>query len=285
MTNQNENSMRAVALACIAAERLRDARKGRSRRGLGKEIGIPGVVISDIEDASVLPSLEQVRKLQNVLGVTADELYEAAWKFGEIPWLSAIEHVLRGAGQRTTAEISKAIAHSAPNCRPEIVRWRLSRELTRLEGSGILQGSKEGQWSLRTRARSRTSLTEPKGGPRVVHKFRFEHDPERDALFHVDSTPGSREIVLNHDHPLAEQLSRIIDPRSSMTESADDLRRAVENASYVMRTLLISWSEVEEAEKSGSRRDRLREIRQEWGRVARRNVERGGDYDDPRQLP
>lgn len=273
MTENGEAAVRAVALACIGSERIREARQGRSRRALGKKIGIPGVVISDIEDASVLPSQEQVRLLGKELEVDFGDVYEPARGFGEIPWLIAIEQVLKKHGASTTSKISRVLASQLLGCKPGMVQWRLSRELSRLEGSGVLQSSTDGQWSLQGNSGSGKSRNGTSSGPIVEHAFRGVHDPELDAFFHIESAPGCRDIVLNGEHPLAPDLREILDLQISEETPNNELRRALQAASGAVRTLLIAWSELEESEKHGTRRDRLRETRQEWGRVARRVVE------------
>ena len=61
------NAAECVARACVAAESVRDARQGGSRTAIARATGIPRPVLSDIEDASVLPSRQQLAALKHAL--------------------------------------------------------------------------------------------------------------------------------------------------------------------------------------------------------------------------
>ncbi len=272
----------AVALACLGAESVRQARAGGSRRALGKATGIPSSVISDIEDASVLPSVDQIQKLSKHLSGIDAVKYADARKFGMIPWVDAIEGVL-GAGQSMTAsDLARHIASAIPNCEPDAVLWRLARELNRLEGAGIFEKATSGSWTV---AKGTSNDGGQIRGSAITgrwsrHQITERHDPEHEALFYIETIPGANEIVLNRSHPLYGPLRELLDGSGSGL-TAEELRTRLDAAARLMKDLLVAWAEYEDGEKSGARRENVREVRRAWGRAARVMARSERDDDPP----
>ena len=96
-----------------------------------------------------------------------------------------------------------------------------------------------------------------------------EHDnPEADSFFSIDVLPGVTEVVFNTAHPAFDMLISTLSP-SAEHETAEQLRSRLSNASGTLRLLLAAWARYEAEEKAGPRLDRLREVRKDWGRMAR----------------
>lgn len=98
--------------------------------------------------------------------------------------------------------------------------------------------------------------------------FVRQDNPEAQSFFHVDVVPGVTEVVFNTAHPAFNMLIGTLDPAIE-DETADQLRSRIEHASGTVKLLFAAWARYEAEEKSGERRDRLRDVRQDWGRMAR----------------
>lgn len=90
---------------------------------------------------------------------------------------------------------------------------------------------------------------------------------EMDAFFSVEPKPGGvTEIVFNRSHPAYEYLLQTLD--SDTTNATDrDLIGRIENASDTIKMLFAAWARQEIEDMPG--RERLRRMRQDWGRMAR----------------
>lgn len=271
-----------MALACLGAESVREARGGRSRRALAKSTGIQSSVISDIEDASVLPSKQQLAALAACLpGLDAGK-FEEAHRFGHIPWVAAIQDALVTGGAMSAGDIAVRISNAVTGCDPGLIRWRLVRELSRLESAENFTCLASGTWSLATnpgKGPSRDSSVGSSPSRWADHQITDRYDPEHDALFHIESIPGSNEIVLNRSHPYYEPLRDILRSQDTTDLEPQEVQRRLEAAAQMMRGLLVAWAEYEDGEKAGARRERVREARQAWGRAAKR-ASQSGDADD-----
>jgi len=76
-------------------------------------------------------------------------------------------------------------------------------------------------------------------------------------------------------------LISVLDP-STESETAEQLRGRITNASDTLRLLLAAWARYEAEEKAGPRQDRLRAVRQEWGRMAKsflKNMDQSSAYE------
>lgn len=90
---------------------------------------------------------------------------------------------------------------------------------------------------------------------------------EMDAFFGVEQKPGGvTEIVFNREHPAHSLLLKTLD--DSVDEATErDLIERIGNASETIKMLFAAWArqEIEDVPN----RERLRRMRQDWGRMAR----------------
>ena len=94
----------------------------------------------------------------------------------------------------------------------------------------------------------------------------IEAASEMDAFFSVEPKPGVTEIVFNRSHPAYQSLLSTLD--SDTTDATDrDLISRIENASDTLKMLFAAWARQEIEDMPG--RERLRRMRQDWGRMAR----------------
>ena len=267
MTSDKEGARAAVALACVAANAVTDARQGRSRRDLSKRMGLSSRTLAAIEEASVLPSTPQLKVLTDVLGPLPTEHFALAARFGAIPWVEAIAQTISDSGPMTARGLTQHIAAEVLECSENVVGWRLTRALERLEGSGRFQRDSEGLWSSVYPLKSSSGhLRSPARGKRVDLAWTDQRLPDLDAFFHADSSPGIHEVVLNQGHPIYPFLESALDTSDLHDASVESLIDRAEQSAYLLRVLLEAWVNFEDAEKIGTRRDNVREIRQAWGR-------------------
>jgi len=107
--------------------------------------------------------------------------------------------------------------------------------------------------------------------------FVKQEENESHSFFRVAVEPGVTEVVFNAAHPAYDMLISTLDPASD-DELPHQLRERVTDASLALKLLLAAWARFEAEEKHGERRDRLVEIRQDWGRMAKsflQNVQTG----------
>lgn len=98
--------------------------------------------------------------------------------------------------------------------------------------------------------------------------FVQQENAEAPSFFHVDVIPGVTEVVFNTAHPVYRMLISTLDPPVE-DESVGQLRQRIGDASRTLKLLLAAWARYEAEEKAGERQDRLREIRGDWGRMAK----------------
>lgn len=95
-------------------------------------------------------------------------------------------------------------------------------------------------------------------------------DWEGHAFFKVESKPGGiTEIVFNSGHPAYRRLLQVLNPdfREEMSEAV--LLKSVDEASTTLRMLFAAWARLEIEEMSNERRDKLKNMRQDWGQMAK----------------
>jgi hypothetical protein len=90
---------------------------------------------------------------------------------------------------------------------------------------------------------------------------------EADAFFAVELKPGGvTEIVFNRSHPAFKSLLMALD--ADIADATErDLAVRIENASDTLKMLFAAWARLEIEDMPG--RERLRRMRQDWGRMAR----------------
>jgi hypothetical protein len=97
--------------------------------------------------------------------------------------------------------------------------------------------------------------------------FVIKDNPESTSFFHPDFLPGVTEIVFNAKHPAYSLLVKMLDP-DLITDDVDSLKARIYGASDTLKMLLCAWARYEMEEREGARRDKVKEVRQEWGKMA-----------------
>ena len=265
------NPQRAVALACVGADSIREARGTGSLRALGRLTDMPASVIADIEDCSILPSDSQLRELAKQLQSVRIDLFEDARRWAKIPWKEAVSEVVEQQLGLRTDDIAEVLSAASSECGVDFVRWRLKRQLARLESLGALTQSTDGTWTVprmaESPARGRSHISRSPWRSAVVE---VRSDPDQDAFFHLESEPGQCRIVLNRSHPHYSLLHDTLTIHDVDGLDEEQIRNLLAGAVKLVRQLVVAWAEYEDAEKAGVRQDRVREARRTWGRHAKR---------------
>ncbi len=95
-------------------------------------------------------------------------------------------------------------------------------------------------------------------------------EADSQAFFNVDIRSGGiTEIVFNTRHPVYENLVAVLDTDVSEASSSELVTR-IENASDTLKLLLAAWARYEEEDYPA--RDKIRDIRHEWGKMAKNFV-------------
>ncbi len=93
------------------------------------------------------------------------------------------------------------------------------------------------------------------------------HQPNSPAFFDVEFFPDVLQSALNMDHPAYEKLVEVLEG-DARGLSNDDLVARLNRASDAFRLLLYAWARLED-EQPARLRDRIRQVRWDWGTVAR----------------
>jgi len=121
---------------------------------------------------------------------------------GEIPWKEAVSEVVEQQLGLRTDDIAEVLSAASSECGVDFVRWRLKRQLARLESLGALTQSERtghGLYHAWPKARTGQVTHLAKSWRSAVVEVRS--DPDQDAFFHLESEPGQCRIVLNRSHP------------------------------------------------------------------------------------
>ena len=105
----------------------------------------------------------------------------------------------------------------------------------------------------------------------VVSHRRYNFTPTRlggAPFFTVQSLAGLIQIKLNSDHPAYANLVEVLEGNPQDGESAEDLRERLERARKGLKLLLCSWARMED-EADAPERERLEDLRFNWGKMAR----------------
>ncbi|UYB40877.1 ATP-binding protein [Streptomyces sp. Je 1-4] len=93
-------------------------------------------------------------------------------------------------------------------------------------------------------------------------------NPDSPAFFNIEFIPGMLQVALNMDHPVYNDLVAVLDSDvegASQRELADRLERAAS----AFKLLMFSWARFEDELPEGSKtKDRVKKMRQDWGRLA-----------------
>ncbi|MGY2025884.1 ATP-binding protein [Nocardia gipuzkoensis] len=96
------------------------------------------------------------------------------------------------------------------------------------------------------------------------------------AFFSIDLMAGMLQVIFNDNHPLHAHLMAVLEnvPEDAST---DDLRDRLRRAAETFKLLLFSWARMEDETYPDRARERIADIRREWGRYARDFVDGKGD--------
>lgn len=97
---------------------------------------------------------------------------------------------------------------------------------------------------------------------------------ESPAFFSIERRGGVVLVKLNTTHPAYRHLVEALEG-STAEASEGELRRRLEDARDGLRLLLMAWARFED-EASGIKEERLKDVRVDWGRMAR-DFLRSGD--------
>lgn len=102
------------------------------------------------------------------------------------------------------------------------------------------------------------------------YKYEIQHAAisSSPAFFDVQSRGGKIIVVLNTEHPVYEQLVEVLEADFDSADE-DELRRRVVRASESLDLLISAWARYEDEQPPGSRLDKARESRWDWGRMAK----------------
>ena len=105
-----------------------------------------------------------------------------------------------------------------------------------------------------------------RGGRRVLMKaVTLGH---KDAFFDVESVNDLLEIWLNDQHPVHKHLIRIL-AATDEEQSNEELVERIRKAEFTLKMLLIAWARHED-KVPAEIKERLEDIRMDWGREARK---------------
>jgi hypothetical protein len=91
---------------------------------------------------------------------------------------------------------------------------------------------------------------------------------DSDAFFSLEFLPGVTEVVFNTKHPAFEQLIEILSPGDER-ETMEGLRARINLGSDTLKMLFSAWARFEMEERDGKRRERVADMRRDWGRMAK----------------
>jgi len=95
------------------------------------------------------------------------------------------------------------------------------------------------------------------------------------SFFSVQPKGGAILLTLNTNHPAYDRLVDVLEKDSSDNDDNDSLQERLNNALDGLKLLLMAWARYEDEQQSGVARERAQEARVDWGRMARRFLDRG----------
>lgn len=105
-------------------------------------------------------------------------------------------------------------------------------------------------------------------------KYEFRNSPINDssAFFSVKSQGGAIIVTLNTNHPAYQNLVEVLQKDVDDADLAT-LRSRLQNSLEGLKLLFMAWARYEDEQLNESQKARVREVREDWGRVARRFLE------------
>ncbi len=110
---------------------------------------------------------------------------------------------------------------------------------------------------------------------RAKYTFALEHMPEVPAFFTVEFRAQMTIVTANTAHPFHEQLKGVLQPTNPPVMSD---REMLEQAAETLWLMLCAWARMEDEEIG--KRERLRELRGDWGRLVTNFLRHDDEEDD-----
>jgi hypothetical protein len=108
-------------------------------------------------------------------------------------------------------------------------------------------------------------------------KYLFlEADIDSPAFFSVQPKGGALMLTLNTRHAAYDRLVDVLEKESTGESDEDSLQDRLNNALDGLKLLLMAWARYEDEQPSSQARERAQEARVDWGRMARRFLDREG---------
>lgn len=98
-------------------------------------------------------------------------------------------------------------------------------------------------------------------------------DIETPAFFTVKARGGAIVITLNVNHPAYKHLVEVLEANGTTTD-VDKLQERLGHAADGLKLLLSAWARYEDEQPDGKMRTQAADARNDWGRMARRFLER-----------
>lgn len=105
-------------------------------------------------------------------------------------------------------------------------------------------------------------------------KYLFvQADLETQAFFTVKLRGGAIVVTLNTNHPAYNHLVEVLE-QAEPTGDVAKLQERLERAADGLKLLLSAWARYEDEQPDGRPRSQAADARTDWGRMARRFLER-----------
>lgn len=109
-------------------------------------------------------------------------------------------------------------------------------------------------------------------------KYLFvEADLDSPAFFSVQPKGGAIVLTLNTSHAAYDRLVDVLEKETSNDDDEETLQERLNNALDGLKLLLMAWARYEDEQQSPQARERVKDARIDWGRMARRFLDRDGE--------
>jgi hypothetical protein len=102
-------------------------------------------------------------------------------------------------------------------------------------------------------------------------------DLDSPAFFSVQPKGGAIVLTLNTSHAAYDRLVDVLEKETSGNVDDETLQERLNNALDGLKLLLMAWARYEDEQQSPQARERAKDARVDWGRMARRFLDRDGD--------
>lgn len=101
-----------------------------------------------------------------------------------------------------------------------------------------------------------------------------EAEIDSQAFFSVQPKGGAIMLTINRNHAAYERLVDVLEKEVSSKDDEDSLRERLNNALDGLKLLLMAWARYEDEQMSPQARERAKDARQDWGRMAKRFLQK-----------